>query len=77
MAAYDVAAIDTLTALGVPPKGIISKLYVPYLDEVAAQGTVVGSIHEPDLEALNALGADLAIVGGRSARKLEDAKRVT
>lgn len=77
VAAYDVAAIDTLTALGVPPQGVIEKLYVSYLDDVAAKAAKVGTIHEPDLEALNALGADLAIIGGRSARKLKDAQRVT
>lgn len=72
VAAFDVAAVDTLTALGVPPQGTTSNLYVDYLEPA----TPVGSLFEPDLEALNALQPDLIIVGGRSASKIEDVQRV-
>ncbi|WP_319531532.1 siderophore ABC transporter substrate-binding protein [uncultured Cohaesibacter sp.] len=77
IAAYDVAAIDTLDALGVPVKGAIDRLFLPYLDDVAAEASVVGTIFEPDLEALNAIEPDLTIIGGRSAKQLDAVSRVS
>lgn len=65
VAAFDVAAIDTLTALGVPLAGVPDKLYVPALKDVDAPH--VGTLFEPDLEALANLAPDLIIVGGRTA----------
>ncbi len=76
IAVYDIAAIDTLTSLGVRPAGIPDKLYVPELADVAKGATVVGTLFEPDLEALNALAPDLIIVGGRSSTQAEAAARV-
>jgi iron complex transport system substrate-binding protein len=67
IAVYDIAALDTLTALGVPVAGTVSKVYVDYLQDVAAGLTPVGSLFEPDFEAVAALGADLIVAGGRSA----------
>lgn len=78
IAVYDIAAADTLVALGVMPDGVVGQLgMVGYLDDLAAEATVVGSLFEPDLEALNALAPDLTIVGGRSSSKLEDVERVS
>lgn len=76
VAVYDIAAIDTLTRLGVQPAGIPDKLYVPELADVAKNATVVGTLFEPDLEALNALAPDLVIVGGRSSTQVEATSRV-
>lgn len=76
VAAYDVAAIDTLTALGVTPQGVIKPLFVPYLAEANSNAAVVGSIFEPDLEALNALSPDLVVVGGRSSKQLEPVSKI-
>ena len=71
VAVYDVAAIDTLVRLGVRPTGVPEKLYVPEL-EVAKEGAaVIGTLFEPDLEALSALEPDLIIVGARSAAKMD------
>jgi iron complex transport system substrate-binding protein len=64
-AVLDLSALDTLQALGVPVSGVPSKLYLPYLDAGGAQ--VVGSLFEPDFEAVNALQPDLIVVGGRMA----------
>ena len=69
VAVFDVAAIDTLLALGITPAGIPSRLYVDYL--AGLEATPVGTLFEPDLEALAALGPDLIIVGGRSAPQAE------
>lgn len=72
--AYDVAAIDTLGALGVAPVGVPEKLYVDYLARGAA--TPVGTLFEPDLETLSGLAPDLIIVGGRSVAKYDAVAQV-
>jgi iron complex transport system substrate-binding protein len=67
VAVFDVAAIDTLTRLGIQPAGVPDKLYVPELEPVKDGATPVGTLFEPDLEALSALAPDLIILGSRSA----------
>ncbi len=76
VAVLDIAAIDTLAALGVVPQGVPDKLYVPYLADVAGQATAVGTLFEPDLEALAALSPDLIIAGGRSSTQVEPLSQV-
>jgi iron complex transport system substrate-binding protein len=71
VAVFDVAALDTLAALGVKPAGVISNLYVDYLDEATQGAEIVGSLFEPDFESINALAPDLILVGGRSSTQLE------
>lgn len=67
---FDIAAMDTLDALGVDVSGIVNNLYVPYLDAPDAQ--VVGTLFEPDFEALAAMAPDLIIAGGRSHKAVPD-----
>lgn len=76
IAVLDIAAIDTLAALGVVPQGVPDNLYVPYLADVAGQATVIGTLFEPDLEALATLGPDLIIAGGRSSTQVEPLSQV-
>jgi len=76
IAVLDIAAIDTLAALGVAPQGVPDNLYVPYLADLAGQATVVGTLFEPDLEALAALAPDLIIAGGRSSTQVEPLSQV-
>ncbi|MGA0539525.1 siderophore ABC transporter substrate-binding protein [Neotabrizicola sp. VNH66] len=71
VAVLDIAAIDTLNALGVPVAGVPDKLYVDYLSPLAGAVPVVGTLFEPDLEALAALSPDLIIAGGRSSTQVE------
>ncbi len=71
IAVLDVAAVDTLDALGVEIAGIPTPLYVDYLDHVAASATSVGSLFEPDFEGLVNLNADLIVAGGRSSTQVE------
>lgn len=71
VAVFDLAALDTLDALGIKSAGIPQKLYVPQFDHLKDGAEVVGDIFEPDLEALSALNPDLIILGGRSSPKLE------
>ena len=76
IAVYDVAAIDTLTRLGIRPAGLPDKLYLPELEPVKEGATVVGTLFEPDLEALSALAPDLIIVGSRSSTKADVTAKV-
>lgn len=76
VAVFDVAAIDTLTRLGIPLAGLPDKLYVPELEPLKAGAAPVGTLFEPDLEALSALAPDLIIVGSRSASKADVTAKV-
>ena len=67
LAVFDIAALDTIAALGVAPAGVPDKLYVDYLADAAAKAAPVGTIFEPNLEALAALGPDLIVIGSRSS----------
>ena len=60
----DIAALDTLAALGVEVDGVVNPLYVPYLN--AGSATAVGTLFEPNYEALAALAPELIIAGGRA-----------
>ena len=66
--ALDLAAIDTLAALGVTLDGVPAfNPPAPAMDAVET----VGSLFEPDFEALAVLGPDLIVAGGRSQRVVE------
>lgn len=72
----DVPAIDSLTALGVPIAGAPNRLYVSYLDEVGKATPDVGTLFEPDLEAMATLQPDLIILGGRTVAEKASLERV-
>ncbi|NDV01321.1 siderophore ABC transporter substrate-binding protein [Pseudoroseicyclus tamaricis] len=61
---YDMPALDNLDALGVPVAGSIAPIYVDYLQGYEGE---MGTLFEPDYEALHALSPDLVIAGGRSS----------
>lgn len=72
--ALDVAAIDTLSALGVSLAGVPDKVYVDYLGDLSA--TSVGTLFEPNMEAIANLTPDLIIAGGRSAAKVQPLSKI-
>ena len=72
--AYDIAAVDTLNALGVTLAGGPDKLYMPALKDLAVEP--VGTLFEPDLEKLAAIAPDLIVVGGRSATQRDAVSQV-
>lgn len=74
VAVFDVAAADTLAALGVTPTGLPDRLYVDYLDPKGA--APIGTLFEPDLEALSALAPDLIVVGARSVAQFDAVAQV-
>lgn len=67
VAVFDIAAIDSLQALGVTPAGVPDNLYVPYLAELGASATHIGTLFEPNLETMAGVAPNLIVVGGRSA----------
>jgi iron complex transport system substrate-binding protein len=67
---FDLPALDILDALGVPVAGVPRGPKPSYLAAYdGAAYAKVGTLFEPDYEAVNALAPDLIVVGGRSAPK--------
>jgi iron complex transport system substrate-binding protein len=65
---FDVGVLSTLDSLGVEVAGVPEATYPESLSQYAGEEYAkVGSLFEPDYEAVNALEPDLIIVGGRSA----------
>ena len=77
IAVFDTGTLDTLQALGVKVDGApdLEKL-LPYLQPTIEKSKNVGTIFEPNLEALNELQPDLIIVGTRTAKKLDDVSQI-
>lgn len=70
---FDMASLDTLDALGVEVAGLPQGNVPSYLEQYAgAEYTNVGTLFEPDYEAVNALEPDLIIVANRSAETLPE-----
>ncbi len=70
---FDLSSLDTLDALDVKILGVAGKLFPKHLQKYAGQEyPKVGTLFEPDYEALNAANPDLIIVGGRSAAKYDE-----
>lgn len=66
---FDTVTIDSLSALDLVPAGCPEGVAFPKrIADHIADVPGVGSLFEPDLEAVNALNPDLIIVGGRSAK---------
>jgi iron complex transport system substrate-binding protein len=63
---FDLASLDILDALGVRVAAAPGGLRPAYLDDAAGDAPI-GTLFEPDMEAVAALAPDLIIVGGRSA----------
>lgn len=73
----DWAAFDNLQALGVPVAGVPASNVPAYLaDFVAPDALRIGSLFEPDFEAIAAADADLYVVGARSQKAYDTAKDI-
>lgn len=73
----DLASLETLDAIGVDVTGVVGS-HIPnhlakYKDKKYAK---IGTLFEPDYEAINALSPDLIIVAGRSSPKLKELSRI-
>ncbi|MEI4486655.1 siderophore ABC transporter substrate-binding protein [Frigidibacter sp. MR17.14] len=71
---FDMAALDTIEALGVEPVGVTDNTYVTYIKRGDAE--TVGTLFEPNMEAVAALQPDLIIIGGRSAKQFDALSRI-
>lgn len=65
---FDFGILDALSALEVDVAGVPQAAIPPYLEEYAGdEYTNVGSLKEPDFEAIHAMQPDLIIISGRQA----------
>ncbi|MFC5387388.1 siderophore ABC transporter substrate-binding protein [Aquamicrobium segne] len=74
---FDLAVVDTLDVLGVEIDGLPTGILPSYLQKYADSDIAnIGTMFEPDYEAVAALEPDLIIVGGRSAPKYAELSRL-
>ena len=76
LAVYDLAAVDTLNALGVTIAAGPDIAPPDFLAPALADAQKVGTLFEPDFEGLAAFAPDLIIAGGRSAAQVDALSRV-
>ena len=73
---FDLSALDALDALGVPVAGVPAGPKPERLKTYdSGKVAKVGTLFEPDLEAIAAAEPDLILIGGRSAPKYRDLER--
>lgn len=74
---FDIAALDTLDALNVPVAGVPGSNLPDYLGKYRDDRYVkIGTLFEPDYEAVAASAPDLIIVGPRSSAKYADLSQI-
>ncbi len=74
---FDLAALDTLNALGIEVAGVPSGPKPDYLGAYKDDKYLsIGTLFEPDYEAVNAAAPDLIIVAGRSAAKYAELAKI-
>lgn len=74
---FDLASLDTLTALGVDVAGVPSGPKPDYLTGFNDDKYLkVGTLFQPDYEAVNAAEPDLIIVASRSASKYAELSKI-
>ncbi|MEW9612849.1 siderophore ABC transporter substrate-binding protein [Shinella sp. S4-D37] len=74
---FDLASLDTLTALGVEVAGVPGGGKPDYLKSYNDEKYLkIGTLFEPDYEAVNAAEPDLIIVAGRSAAKYPELAKI-
>lgn len=74
---FDLSSLDTLDTLGVKVTGVPTIKMQDYLSKYAADDYIkVGTLFEPDYEAVNAAQPDLIIVGGRSAAQYAELAKI-
>ncbi|WP_233424926.1 siderophore ABC transporter substrate-binding protein [Moraxella canis] len=77
LAVYDMTAMQNLAVLGVPVEGMPTNLRLTNLKAAnTPEAAEVGTLFEPDLEALNALQPKAVFVGSRMAEKAEEIAKV-
>ncbi len=74
---YDLGALDTLQALNVEVDGLPKAPLPEYLSDAAADDAVqIGSMKEPDFEAVSEGAPDLIIISGRTSGSYEELSKI-
>jgi iron complex transport system substrate-binding protein len=74
---FDLGVLDTLDALGVEPAGVPEAAYPESLAKYSdAKYARIGSLKEPDFEAVSAGDPDLIIISGRTAGAYEELSKI-
>ncbi|MEO8282099.1 MAG: ABC transporter substrate-binding protein [Pseudarthrobacter sp.] len=74
---FDLGVLDTLDGLGVEPAGVPEASYPAPLSKYAdAKYGKIGSLKEPDSEAVSAGAPDLIIISGRTAGAYEELSKI-
>lgn len=76
IAVYDYGMVDNLTALGVPVGASIDKSLIDYLTPVIEKAVPVGTLFEPNYEALNAYQPQLIITGSRANKAIHQLNEI-
>ncbi|RDW21173.1 siderophore ABC transporter substrate-binding protein [Oceanobacillus chungangensis] len=75
---FDFGILDTLDKLGINVAGVAQAGTVPsYLEKYASDDyTNIGSLKEPDLEAISSVDPELIIISGRQAEMYEEFSKI-
>ncbi|TLM73842.1 siderophore ABC transporter substrate-binding protein [Pseudarthrobacter sp. NamB4] len=74
---FDLGVLDTLDALGVEPAGVPEAAYPEALSKYGNDKYAkIGSLKEPDFEAVSAGDPDLIIISGRTAGAYEELSKI-
>lgn len=74
---FDLGALDTLDSLGVDVAGVPEAMFPESLSGYASgEYTRIGSMKEPDFEAIAAGAPDLIIISGRTAEAYEELSKI-
>ncbi|MFJ6208999.1 siderophore ABC transporter substrate-binding protein [Lysinibacillus sp. NPDC092081] len=74
---FDYGFLDTLDALGVKVAGLPQKSVPNYLSKYTDKNYVnVGSLKEPDFEAISAMNPDIIFISGRQASAYDELSKI-
>ncbi|MEY9976981.1 siderophore ABC transporter substrate-binding protein [Lysinibacillus sp. RC79] len=74
---FDYGFLDTLDALGVKVAGLPQKSVPSYLSKYTDKNYVnVGSLKEPDFEAISAMNPDIIFISGRQASAYDELSKI-
>lgn len=76
VAVYDWAALDTLHKLNIPIGATTEKVHVDYLEDAFKDKLKVGTLFQPNYEALHAYHPDLIITGGPGAVAYSELQKI-
>ncbi|OSI16811.1 siderophore ABC transporter substrate-binding protein [Neisseria dumasiana] len=76
IAVYDLGMIDTLAKLGVPVGASVNESRLEYVQNIIKDAAKVGTLFEPDYEALNAYRPQLIITGSRTAKAFDELSKL-